>query len=272
MPFFSRSGIKRGGNTSCVRIDACGHIIVLDCGSGLAQFAADIKNGAPPENIDILLSHLHIDHIIGLPAFAPVFDARSNIRIFTKPRDGRTLAEQVFGIFKPPYFPVDLSKLNRAAMIEINCADGGFMLKDDIKVTAANSRHPDGTTAFRIEAEGRGVIYLLDYEVGETPEDLIENEGLLKFCKGADLIIFDGTYLPEDYPGKRGWGHSHYGAGMKLAELSECKRMIFSHFSFDYTDDMIEAAVCACGLADGGKGEAQEDKFKFAYDGLEIEF
>lgn len=256
IPFFSRTNIKYGGNTSCVRIDTCGHIIILDCGSGLLQLGTDMKNeGDTPERIDILISHLHLDHIIGLATFTPIFDRRSNSRIFTKSRDERPLAEQVFGAFKPPYWPIDLSKHNYAEMIEINGADS-FMLNENIKVTPMLSRHPDDTTAFRIEAENRSLVYLLDYEIGETPES-----NLVKFCRSADLIIFDSAYLPEHYPEKRGWGHSHYNAGIRLAELSKCKNMVLSHFSFDYTDDVIDAAACRI---EGGK-------YKFAYDGMEME-
>jgi phosphoribosyl 1,2-cyclic phosphodiesterase len=257
-PFFSRESIKHGGNTSCVRIDAGGHIIIIDCGSGLAQLGADIKTGGYSSSLkaDILISHLHIDHIIGLSTFKPLWNNSNNIRIFTESRDERPLAEQVFGIFKPPYWPVDLSKMNLAEIIEIKMSSGAFRLNENIKVTPASACQQDNTTSFRIDSESHSLVYLLDYEIGETVPD-----SLVNFCKDADVVIFDAAYLPEHYPEKQGWGHSHYKAGVNLAELSKCKSMIFSHFSIDYTDNMLESPACEL---DGGK-------YYFAYDGMEFE-
>jgi len=257
MPFFGRESVKYGGNTSCVKLETCGHTVILDCGSGLVQFAEDIKNTGVC-NADILVSHLHLDHIIGLMAFSPLWDSRNNIRIFTKSRDERPLAAQVFGCFKPPYWPVDIEKMSRAQMVAIN-GENSFMLAGGIKVKPLSARHPDDTTIFRIEieAENKSIVYLLDYEIGE---DLASDDRLVEFCKNADTVIFDSAYLPEDYPVKCGYGHSHYRAGMKLAELSGCAHMIFCHFTFEYADAELDAA----------KESVDSVKFSFAYDGMEV--
>jgi ribonuclease BN (tRNA processing enzyme) len=186
--------------------------------------------------------------------FAPLWSYKNNIRIFTRSRDDRPLAEQVLGIFKPPYWPLELAKMSRAEMIEINDTDA-FMLSEDIKVIPFAADHPDETTSFRVEADGKVLVHLPDHEVdGDASYELIE------FCKNADVIVFDGAYLPEDYPAKRGWGHSHYIAGVKLAKASGCKRMIFSHLAPDYTDSVLDAA----------EKNIADDQFCFAYDGLEM--
>jgi ribonuclease BN (tRNA processing enzyme) len=98
----------------------------------------------------------------------------------------------------------------------------------------------------------------LDYEIGGTGNGDI----LINFCRNADIVILDCAYLPEDYSAKCGWGHSDYKSGIKLAEASGCKRMIFSHLSPDYTDGMIDGAA---NLISG-----VNDKYYFAYDGMAV--
>ena len=258
--YFNRLNPRRGGNTSCVRIDTGGRVIVLDCGTGIAQLYFDAlkhTSGAAGLCLDILLGHLHLDHIIGLTAFPPIYNKSNNIRIFTKSRNEQTLASQIFGVFKPPYWPVDLAAMNRAELIEINDADA-FMLNESIKVTPFESEHSDGTTAFRIEGE-KTAIYLLDYEFGRNAE---KDNKLIGYCKNADVIIFDCSYLPEDYPSKRGWGHSTLESGMVLAELSNCKRMIFSHFSYEYSDESIRSLA---------KRVRNNKQYYLAFDGMELQ-
>ena len=301
IPFFNPSRMDFGGNTSCVRIDMDGRIIILDCGTGILQFYFDMLENSRnmglrldmlelngrnmglrfdmlehTENMglrfdmlehagnvglcfDILLSHLHLDHIMGLSSFPLLMDKKNNIRIFTKSRSGCDLASQIFGIFKPPYWPIDLALKNQAELIEINDKDS-FRLSESIKVTPFESEHSDGTTAFRIEGE-KTVVYLLDYELNIDAE---KDKRLINYCKDSDVILFDCTYLSEDYPSKRGWGHSTLESGMALAESSNCKKMILSHFSYEYSDETLRSLV--------ERIPDNKDKYFFAYDGMEMEF
>jgi len=270
-PWFSKKNIKYGSNTSCLRIDTGKNIIIIDCGSGLIQFAADMiesnawnKNSENhPQSVDILISHLHLDHIIGLAVFQPVWEKNNNIRIFTKSRDERPLADQVFGLYQPPYWPVNLVEMNHAQMVTIQGEDS-FMLGEGVKVTTMSACHPDTTMSFRIDAENKSIVHLLDCEIDENFNG---EDKLLKLCKDADLVVFDGAYMPDDYPTKQGWGHSHYKMGIKLAELSGCKRVIFAHLAYDYTDETLQSFSRRDELCELG----ESGKYCFAYDGLEVE-
>ena len=259
MPFSGGNNIRYGGNTSCIRVDVSGETIIIDCGSGLARFHTDItprlKQG---ENIrlSILLSHLHLDHICGLSAFSPLFNGKHDIRIFTKSRDVRPLASQIFGIFRPPYWPVELEKMNCAKLTAIN-EDEPFTLSDGIKITPFSARHQDGTTAFRIEAD-KTLIYLLDYEINEDTDPL--SGPLLEYCRNADLIIFDSSYLPEDYEKKRGWGHSTYKAAIGLAKRCGCKKMILCHLHYEYSDNILDLIA----------EKVKNNGHLLAYDGMEL--
>lgn len=259
IPFFSRDNVAFGGNTSCVRIDHEGETLLIDCGSGLLQYLAEEKQAGrktPFKRTDILISHLHLDHIIGLPAFGALWKPNNNIRIFTKSRNNAPLAKQVFGAFAPPYWPVDLSKNLCADLVGI--ANEEFIVAGGIRVQTFASHHLDGTTAFKLTTD-KTLIYLLDCELDEAWPG---HPALLEFCAGADAIIFDASYLPADYPRKQGWGHSTYQHGLRLAQQTGCRQMIFSHFSPCYSDTMLESVQTSI--------EHPHTLHLAAYDGMEL--
>ena len=255
--FFSRSNIEYGGNTVCSALDIDGHIVVLDCGTGLIQFYHDMKDRFKDGfKFDVLLSHLHLDHIIGLSTFSPVLSTDSDIRIFTRSRNGLPLASQVFGAFRPPYWPIDLAELSRAKIVEI-VSEAPFMLGDNIRVTPFWSERHNKTEAFRIDAD-KSLVYLLDYEMNDNQD---KYDDLVSFCKNADLVIFDASYLPEDYPARRGFGHSTFDDGIALAEAASCKKMLFSHICQDYPDEVLNHF----------KDKFAGSKYSIAFDGMELE-
>jgi len=196
--------------------------------------------------------------LIGLSMFDFLFDEANNIRIFTRSRADAPLSSQIFGIFKPPYWPIDLEKMNRAEIVEIK-GNETFNLRDGLKVATFDSMHDNDTTAFRIDGE-KNFVYLLDFEL---TKDSAELNDVVAFCKDADVVVFDATYSPEDYPKRRGWGHSTFEAGMMLAELSGCKQMIFSHFFHIYTDEMIDSIAGRINRGDGVE-------YFVAHDGMEL--
>ncbi|MCL2047657.1 MAG: MBL fold metallo-hydrolase [Defluviitaleaceae bacterium] len=246
IPYYHKDNIRLGMNTSCTRLDVDGRIIMLDAGTGLVGFSPP-----PDTSVDILLGHLHLDHISGLSAFPELYQP-CDIRIHTKSRASTPLAEQVLGVFKPPYWPVPLSQMCKAEFMEIN---GEFMI-GGTRVIPFAANHADDTTAFRLEGE-KTLVYLLDYEVIENTDDF---DRLVDYCRNADAVIFDAAYLPEDYLAKRGWGHSTYETGFALAERCGCKRMIFSHFDYRYTDDVYNILA----------KKVDNEKFLLAYDGMSV--
>jgi ribonuclease BN (tRNA processing enzyme) len=224
-------------------IETGGRYLILDAGSGILTMDQNVTSGvgsSPTDHkpsVNILLSHLHIDHIVGLALYSPVWDKHQNVHIFTCTRDERPRKEQVFGLFKPPYWPVDATKAAHAQCVQISSMVpfnvGG------LDITPFNACHPDRTMSFHITDGHRTVVHLLDSEVAlESPEDYNQ---MMRFCDGADLVVFDAAYSPEDYPTKVGWGHSTVLEGVKLARECRPKRMMFSHFSQDYDDTELDS-------------------------------
>ncbi len=255
--FSSKTNRAYGGNTSCYRVDTGGHTILLDCGTGLLQFAEEMR-GQKELTFDILLSHLHADHIAGVPVFEPFMKPEHHIRIFTQSRADRPLSSQIFGLYKPPYWPVDLEALARVQTVAID-GHTPFFLHDDVKVIPFQANHPDRTTSFRIEAD-KTVVYLLDFEINESTLQ----EELVAFAKDADVIIFDSCYLPDHYPAKKNWGHSTFEFGLQLAEAAHCKLLLLAHFSYEYPDEVLDTIE--------RRLKQQPVNCRIAFDGMEYEF
>jgi len=258
---YARSECSRyGGNTSCMRIEAGGHQLIVDAGSGLMQLQAEWREiypsypGELPFPVDILLSHLHMDHIIGLTAFEPVLKPGVDVRLFTA-------STPMFGAYKPPYWPVSLDVISRARIVTVN-AGVPFNPGGSLTVTPFAANHPDNAVAFHITDGEKVVVYLLDSETSTMTEAAYG--ALVSLCKNADAVIFDAAYDEADYPAKRGWGHSTVKDGVRLADACHCKRMIFSHFDQEYGDDRLDAMYQRISGLGGGK------RFLFARDGMEV--
>jgi len=249
-----------GGNTSCITLESNNSMMILDAGSGLMQLDAELREKYPayphglPFKPNILISHLHLDHILGLTSFAPIWAEGADVRIFTCTRSDRPLNEQIFGVFAPPYWPVSMANRSRAQCVAVA---GAFDL-DGFTVTPFAANHGDNTLSFHITNGHKTVVHLLDNEI--SPEH--NKAELLAFCRGADLVIFDAAYLPKDYPQKRGWGHSTVLEGIKLADESGCVRMVFAHYAQEYADNDLDSLKAL--VPDDGR-------FIFAHEGMTLE-
>lgn len=252
---------KYGSNTSCTTIETTDQTIILDAGSGIAQMDRLTKIFARKEKpFDILLSHLHLDHLIGLTVFSKVWINSPDdlVRIYTLDRDERPLKEQIFGVFAPPYWPVSMAQFANVECVAVE--DGVPFQLGLFTVTPFTAPHPDKTISFHITDGRTTVVHLLDSETPTLSED--GQKALVKYCKDADLVIFDSAYSAIDYPDKKGWGHSTIEDGFKLARDSGCKKMMFTHFGFEYSDQELEIFE--------SQAKAQGDTFFFARDGMEF--
>jgi len=234
------------------------YFLVIDAGSGLVSLDRELAalGESAQGSTDILLSHLHMDHIIGLSAFSPLFDPKKGAVIYTASRDDRPLVSQIFGAFVPPYWPVPLEELVHAECIPIS-GDAPFA-SGPFTITPFVANHPDQTTSFHISDGKKTLVYLLDSEIALMNE--ADYKKLVNYCKDADLVVFDAAYSSEDYPHFRGWGHSTVADGVRLRKDSSCKSILFSHFAQKYSDDEI----------DSWKQQLDGDGYIFAQDGMEI--
>ena len=241
--------------------------MILDAGTGILSLEKELKSKYPnyplgiPDPV-VLLSHLHLDHIIGFSTFAPVWHNETKMSVYSLSHDDRPLKEQIFGAFRPPYWPVKTENAN------VDCIpiwENMTFNIDCFNVRPFAAAHPDNALNFYITDGKSAVAYLLDCET--TAFDSQAYQELVEICKGADVIIFDTTYSPEDYKNKKGWGHSTYEDGIKLARETNCKHILFTHYSPEY--DAAEINRWRRDLENRFPGD---ETFLFAKEGMELIF
>jgi phosphoribosyl 1,2-cyclic phosphodiesterase len=233
--------IRYGGNTSCIEVRlADGGLIILDAGTGIRALGVELLQ-EHPSRIDLLLSHLHVDHLEGLGFFPPLWSPHTEMHIWGPSSPIRSLAERVETYFSPPLFPVHLSEM--AARVEYHDAPEGEWSLGSARVYSQPILHPGPTVGYRIEADGRTLGYLTDHEpalasdVREAPPTWISG---FSIAEGADLLVHDCQYTDEEYPGRTGWGHSSLGQVAVLAERAGIGRLLLFHHDPMRTDDQLD--------------------------------
>jgi phosphoribosyl 1,2-cyclic phosphodiesterase len=242
---------RYGGNTPCLELTAPdGTQFILDCGTGLrvlgsrwtAPAAGAIASGVRNPETHILVTHYHWDHIQGVPFFAPLY-AENNAFHFYSFRSkhlGRDSLKQVFETqMAMPYFPVNMSAMTaKKKFMEVGGGDS-FTVGEN-KITARHINHPQGCLGFRIETPGGTVVYATDNEPGDPKLD----EELRELAAGADIFINDAQYTPEQLASTRkGWGHSSWREGVKVARDAGAKTLVLFHHDPDSTDRMVDGLL-----------------------------
>jgi phosphoribosyl 1,2-cyclic phosphodiesterase len=224
-----------GGNTSCVEVLCGDNRVILDAGTGIRPLGVSFESGAPVD-VDILLSHTHLDHIIGLPHFEPAYDEGSHLRFWAGKFLEENTVEAVLGMMmKAPLFPVSLGSM--AARKDFNDFRAGdtFELSCGAQVRTCALNHRDGATGYRIEYGGRTICYVTDTEHVEGTHD----EKILSLIDGADVFIYDTTYTDEEYQSYRGRGHSTWQEGAALAERAGVGTYVPFHHSPTHDDKFM---------------------------------
>jgi phosphoribosyl 1,2-cyclic phosphodiesterase len=233
---------RYGGNTPCLELIAPdGTQFILDCGTGLRMLGSRwaAPNGGKAPETQILVTHYHWDHIQGIPFFSPLYVENNEFHFysFRSKYLGRDSLKQVFEAqMALPYFPVDMSAMN--AKRKFKEVEGGDTFKvGENKITARWLNHPQGCLGFRIETPAGTVAYATDNEPGDAKLD----ESLRELAAGADIFINDAQFTPEQLETTRkGWGHSTWLEGVKVARHAGAKTLVLFHHDPDSTDRMVD--------------------------------
>ncbi|HEY7600540.1 MAG TPA: MBL fold metallo-hydrolase [Candidatus Limnocylindrales bacterium] len=236
--------VAYGGNTACVEIESSdGTVLILDAGTGIRR-VGETYLPSQPRRIDILLTHLHMDHIQGLGFFAPFFAGDFEVHVWGPPSTTQDLRTRLTRYLSPPLFPVRLRDV--AARLELHDAPIGSFAIGGLTITAQGIIHPGPTVGYRI-SDGRATIsYLPDHEPAlgarGTPDDAQWTSGL-DLAAGADLLLHDAQYTDEEYAARVGWGHSRMGDALAVARMAGARRLVTFHHDPAHDDTELDAML-----------------------------
>jgi phosphoribosyl 1,2-cyclic phosphodiesterase len=240
-----------GGNTSCVEVVAGDTRIILDAGTGLRTLG-DERMASGPRHSTILLSHLHWDHTCGLPFFTPIYVPGHRVEIASGPNGVLPHDEAIRSLFRAPFFPVEFDALGGQVTTRELRANDHFVI-GDITVTMARLNHPDPVYGYRLEHAGQSIVYATDTEHFSCVDPTLK-----KLAAGADILIYDAQYTPEEYPTKVGWGHSTWHAGAELARAAGVPQLVLFHHDPGRTDAQLAVIEEAARAALPGTVAARE--------------
>jgi phosphoribosyl 1,2-cyclic phosphodiesterase len=234
--------VAYGGNTSCVEIqDGDGTVLILDAGTGVRRVGDTYEQ---PRRLDILLTHLHMDHIQGLGFFGPFFRDDFEVHIWGPPSTTQDLRARLTRYLSPPLFPVRLRDV--AARLELHDVPTGTFNVGKLSVSGQVVIHPGQTLGYRISSGARTVTYLPDHEpslgVERLPAEPDWTSGY-DLAQAADLLIHDAQYTDAEYAERRGWGHSRASDAVALAALAGARRLVTFHHDPAHDDRALDAML-----------------------------
>ncbi len=242
---------RYGGNTSCVAVRlGVDEYIVLDAGTGIRELGNYLMRLGRPVHVHLFISHPHWDHIQGLPFFRPGYEEQNHIDIYGADQPDTPLEKVISDQMHSTYFPVPLEAMGANLRFH-SLQEGPYDLKA-CQLETFYLKHPGTTLGFRVKLRGKAMVYLCDNEI--TEDDVHFRKRLVSFVKDADLLIADAQYTAEDFPAKRGWGHSLYTDVVDVALDAGVRRLVLTHHDPDRHDDDLDEIAEASRARVAGRG------------------
>jgi ribonuclease BN (tRNA processing enzyme) len=235
-----------GGNTTCLEITtSSGRTVIIDAGTGIRKLGDALLKRKGPLDIHMLMTHVHWDHLTGIPFFGPLFKNNCRITLDGWARGIEGLKAVFSGKHVDGTWPIGFDAVNARIDPKKQLMNGSLRLGETI-VESHPLQHPQGGMGFRF-TEGPGVfVFLTDNELigkgwkGSSFSDFV------RFCRNADLLVHDCQYLPEEMEIRKGWGHSDVESVARLAMEAEVQKLILFHHDPWRTDDGVSEMVARC--------------------------
>jgi len=256
IPAPGRATIRYGGNTSCVEVRSDnGTLVICDSGTGIRELGLHLMATSEPVRGHLLFSHTHWDHIQGWPFFTPALAKGNEFTLHAVASAQVSLETALANQMQYTYFPITLDEMNADITFE-EIREGTFSI-DGVKITPHRLNHTTDCLGFRIEADGRTLVYASDTEPhgfdgraqrakggGIGPELAHEaDRAFAEFVEGADLLVMDAQYTDAEYVEKRGWGHSTTNYATDVAVLGGVARMALFHHDPTHSDAAVDSIV-----------------------------
>jgi phosphoribosyl 1,2-cyclic phosphodiesterase len=254
-----------GGNTSCTDVSEDGWILVLDGGSGMRQ--SNTGNKPANKRIDILLTHLHLDHIQGLGFFKPLFDPGMEIHIWGPAGSSQTLHSRLSKYLSPPLFPVHIRDL--PCQLSLHEIENSVFEIGPYKIQSAYVIHPGPTVGYRVTGRHSVFTYIPDHEPALGRTGMLTDRKWISgidLASGADLLLHDAQYSLQEYKDKMGWGHSSMDDTLLFASVTGVKHLLLAHHDPSHSDAQLKEL-----FTDLKKRNNYTFIYELAAEGMEIE-
>ena len=226
-----------GGHTLCAGIwSSDGRLIIVDAGTGIRDLGKEImkSEAGNPVELHLLLTHFHLDHIMGLPFFKPLRSPRVTITFYAD-EEPELIERYLDGLMDGRYFPYGLSETEAVKIFKK--IEGDSFSIGKVGISQCPLHHPQGSVAYRLEEEGKSIVFATDTEHPTQGHD----QRLISFSRGADFLIYDAMFTPQEYAaGRQGWGHSTWLDGTEVAKAAGVGTLCLSHFNPDHSDDALD--------------------------------
>jgi phosphoribosyl 1,2-cyclic phosphodiesterase len=255
---------RYGGNTPCTELRLGNNdLIILDAGTGIRNLGEKLLQNGSPIKAYLLISHPHWDHIQGFPFFRPALIAGNEFTIVGAETEKLNLQNMITDQMNKIYFPLQMNDL-RARLNFQRVNDGNEISVFGAKIETMFVNHPAFSLGYRITENGKTVVYISDNEPFDpelasrfhnVDQQIVQkylksqgdpNQRIFDFVRGADILIHDTTYTPEEYKERQGWGHSHYQFTLKVAACGNVKKLVLFHHDPSHSDADIDNIYSLC--------------------------
>lgn len=287
IPTPGKETVRYGGNTPCVEVRLQNeNLVIFDAGTGIRGLGDALMARGESVKAFLLITHPHWDHIQGFPFFKPLFISGNEFTIMGPQTKSVTLRQVISDLMDKVYFPIQLNELK--AKIHFHPLKEETVPMFDATLTSRYVNHPAFAHGYRLEQGGRSLVYISDNEpfdrelaksVRNVEKVIVDrysevrgdpNQRIFDFARGADVLVHDTTYTPEEYVNHVGWGHSHYLFSLKIADEAKVKRLVLFHHDQTHSDDKIDEILEKC------RNEIKMRKYSFeciaAAEGMELEW
>jgi phosphoribosyl 1,2-cyclic phosphodiesterase len=236
--------IKFGGDTTCIEIRTqADDIIIIDAGTGIRRLGNHLLK-EKRKRYHFLLTHVHWDHLMGLPFFHPLYREDTELLIHKCPFPDHYVEEMISKVMAPPNFPLRYAEAT-AQISYLDACPTDFKI-GSVVVTPVPLSHPDGGNGYKLTEKGRSFVFLTDNELGYRHAGGLDLAGYVSVCQDVDLLVHDAEYTPEEYPAKIEWGHSSYADVLQLGCQANVKQLGLFHHNQERTDHQVDHIVSQC--------------------------
>ena len=244
IPVSGKEYVKYGGDTSCIEIRSKDDdVIIIDAGTGMRRLGNKLL-ASDRRSYNVLFTHAHWDHLMGLPFFKPLYHEGTKIRMFGCAYAQRSVREVLSRCMAAPYFPVDFNNVQAEISSQEVC-DKTFAI-GPVRITPVQLSHPNQGIGYKFIEDGKSFVFLTDNELGLRHPGGGEYRDYLRFSEGADLLVHDAEFTEEQYRLTKGWGHSRYTDALRLALDAKARQFCLFHHNQDRSDAEQDRIVEDC--------------------------